>query len=527
MKSKLKLSLLLIALIMLFVIPKAFADEQVIIEDISQIADYSENLVGAQMVGFAQQDFDHVPVEIETYISKDAVIYGWGNTLLQYFCDKNGYQFVVAEWLGSLDPKNPNDLQYIYNFSDDGTKILGVKAYNMKELVIPEGVEIVQFAPFIINDNNEYVPDPDYLEILSGVEKVTFTAQNPVFIEDYSSLTKLKELWAYEGLGLENYPKFKSLGDEGLYYSDFEYEFLYDDDTETDYILITGIGKEPGNNTLEFPTEIEGYPVKKISNDFDAKAITIRNFKKVIIPDSIDEIGYVYDESHDSEYPFEHIGKSDTDFFFYGDAINFSASIDTTIIGYDTYDVAPKGMYCYSYSNLQYDHTEYTWLYIEDYVEPDDPEDPEEIELLTDAAKEKVVTLSMYGEDVDIIVLTVDDDNTALNFFTTYMNIPEGWNIEFYSSEGSPLGPEDLIGSKSFILISDDTGNVVAQYGVVVKGDITGNGRLALFDAFKILIGCLTGTPLDSTDLLIRDFNGDGSVTLFDAFKFLIKSLQS
>ena len=71
---------------------------------------------------------------------------------------------------------------------------------------------------------------------------------------------------------------------------------------------------------------------------------------------------------------------------------------------------------------------------------------------------------------------------------------------------------------------------LVVQYNTVIKGDITGNGKIELFDSFKILIGCISkpdGSDLDSLDKAIRDFNNDGAVTLFDAFKFLIMSLQS
>ena len=307
MKSKLKLSLLLITLIMLFIIPKAFADEDVMINDLSQLPNLVDTLSDAKRVAFMQQNFDHVPWEIEDYISKSVTIYGWGNTLLEYFATKAGYEYIPA--LGTLNPKNASDYQYIFNFSDDGTKILGVKAYNMKEIVIPEGVKFVQFAPMINKNDTEFEPDPDYLEILSGVEKVTFNTQNPVFIEDYKDLTGLKELYAYEGLGLENYPKFKSLGNVGLYYDDFEYEIIFDEETQEDYALIKGIAKEQGNDTLEFPEEIEGCPVRKIASNFDAKAITIREFKKIIIPETIDEIGYVYDEEYANSYPFINIRK--------------------------------------------------------------------------------------------------------------------------------------------------------------------------------------------------------------------------
>lgn len=69
---------------------------------------------------------------------------------------------------------------------------------------------------------------------------------------------------------------------------------------------------------------------------------------------------------------------------------------------------------------------------------------------------------------------------------------------------------------------------MIAEYTVVVKGDITGNGKAELFDSFKILIGTLTdpdGENLDEVDIAIRDYNDDGEVKLYDSFKFLIDSI--
>ncbi len=59
------------------------------------------------------------------------------------------------------------------------------------------------------------------------------------------------------------------------------------------------------------------------------------------------------------------------------------------------------------------------------------------------------------------------------------------------------------------------------EVGDVLKGDVNQDGRVALYDAFKILEAAILGTDLTPEQIAIMDYNEDGKVSLYDAFKFL------
>ena len=153
--------------------------------------------------------------------------------------------------------------------------------------------------------------------------------------------------------------------------------------------------------------------------------------------------------------------------------------------------------------------------------------DDEPIEVLKEEVKDTIVNTEINGEQVNILPTTSDDNNIE-NVIENNFNVPGDGKIEITNKDGNIIEEGQKVGSYSVVTIYDSKEELLATFMIAVKGDITGNGELALFDAFKILIGTLTdpdGVNLDEFDKIIRDFNDDGNVQLFDAFKFLIKSL--
>ena len=82
------------------------------------------------------------------------------------------------------------------------------------------------------------------------------------------------------------------------------------------------------------------------------------------------------------------------------------------------------------------------------------------------------------------------------------------------------------------------TATVVARCGIftvscevtvqneVIKGDITGDGEIKIFDSFQILKDVLIpGKELTEIDKKVRDFNEDGQVRIYDAFQFLKQAI--
>ena len=54
-----------------------------------------------------------------------------------------------------------------------------------------------------------------------------------------------------------------------------------------------------------------------------------------------------------------------------------------------------------------------------------------------------------------------------------------------------------------------------------IKGDINKDGKVTLYDAFRILRYVILGESLTDEQIYIMDYNGDKKVTLYDAFRFL------
>ena len=165
--------------------------------------------------------------------------------------------------------------------------------------------------------------------------------------------------------------------------------------------------------------------------------------------------------------------------------------------------------------------------------------------ILTAEAGQKKSTVTIIVEDLvitNILTEVVENvENDVMEFDTNksfdsiltsdlFPILDKSYTVKLYDEGGNLKANTSNIGSKNIIKVFDTKNSLVAEYVVVVRGDISGNGKSELFDAFKILIGVLTdsdGTKLDELDKIIRDYNNDGVVALFDAFKFLIKAISN
>ena len=64
------------------------------------------------------------------------------------------------------------------------------------------------------------------------------------------------------------------------------------------------------------------------------------------------------------------------------------------------------------------------------------------------------------------------------------------------------------------------------MYTAIIPGDVNGDGKIKMYDAFSILRNVLfnTGT-MSQIDILISDFDNDGKVKMQDAFSYLKQAL--
>ena len=118
--------------------------------------------------------------------------------------------------------------------------------------------------------------------------------------------------------------------------------------------------------------------------------------------------------------------------------------------------------------------------------------------------------------------------NTVFNSIATVENFPilgyEGYGVKLYSSSGEEKANDSILGSKDIISVFD-TDEMLTTYNVVVKGDVSGDGAVKIYDSFQILKGVLINEELDEVETEIRDFNDDGKVVIYDAFQYLKESI--
>lgn len=137
-----------------------------------------------------------------------------------------------------------------------------------------------------------------------------------------------------------------------------------------------------------------------------------------------------------------------------------------------------------------------------------------------------VETKDVTINDEPIQVMPIDKDSEIQKFINEE-NFPvvNTYTITVYDATGNEKSETEKIGSKNVIKITNSAGDILAEYMVIVFGDITGNGEVKMYDAFTILKDSLFNGKLDEIETLIRDFNNDGEVKMYDAFSFLKEAL--
>lgn len=142
----------------------------------------------------------------------------------------------------------------------------------------------------------------------------------------------------------------------------------------------------------------------------------------------------------------------------------------------------------------------------------------------------KLVYTTLKEEQFDDILAISFEDKTAISEVITAENFPvldRGYTVEVLTQEGTKKANSDYMGSYNKIIIKDKSGNTAREYSVAVSGDVTGDGKVRLYDAFQILKNVLYGKQLSLFDKHIRDYNLDGRVALYDAFRFIRKVILS
>jgi hypothetical protein len=154
--------------------------------------------------------------------------------------------------------------------------------------------------------------------------------------------------------------------------------------------------------------------------------------------------------------------------------------------------------------------------------EPDETEKPDE----------NLVYTTISTQEVSTGLVMVFSKKTTIESIVTKENFPvldKSYTVVVLDTSNSEKETTEYVGSKNTIQVSNQAGEVVATYTAVVKGDVTGNGLVRMYDAFQILKDVLNpkGT-LSDIDILIRDHSSsnDGVVRMYDAFQYLTESIR-
>ena len=149
---------------------------------------------------------------------------------------------------------------------------------------------------------------------------------------------------------------------------------------------------------------------------------------------------------------------------------------------------------------------------------------PKGSEYTTEKIKEVTV-----GEEKVTVMPT--EKKTTVEEILTEEKFPviDTYTIKVLDANGNEKESNAKVGSRNVIQITDEEGQVLAEYMIVVPGDVNGDGETKIYDSFQILKDVLVSLSesIDAIEVLIRDFNEDGNVRIYDAFQYLKEAILS
>lgn len=106
------------------------------------------------------------------------------------------------------------------------------------------------------------------------------------------------------------------------------------------------------------------------------------------------------------------------------------------------------------------------------------------------------------------------DPDTGLN--TVIDNLDNSVGLSIYRKDKKLTDLAAKVATGDVLKIEDENGKIYCQYTVVVKGDVSGDGRMNITDMLQVK-ACITGqlTPND-LQILAGDLSGDGRISILD-----------
>ena len=439
---------------------------------------------------FEEMVFDYpctLPSIIQ-YLSALKTVYGYGHTRLQDKVEDAGYEYIS---LGE------NTSPIIYN--DANTKLMYLNAY-VDDLVIPENISNIQFI--IRNSSNSSYSEEDFsCEATQNIKSIKFETKDQIKLIDQGKLSNVEKVYGYEGTGAETVAEnigaeFISLGKTDKEVSLYDYEIIDDS-----YVKINGFNRIYPFK-VEFPEYIEGLPVKIIGGVVPQVAwATWAELDEVVIPATVET---VVESAFTGAYLKKMTvlsKKIDYKDDFCGMWKGYSITSPTEVYAYDESgmkEVVIKYLGEIRYHSLN--EVEYTTKDTEDVT-----------------VDESTVTVMPVVKGTSTDGLLTEENFPVIGTYT----------VKVLDANGNEKSSAEKVGSKNIVQITDDSGNVLVEYTVVVPGDINGDGEVRIYDSFQILKDVLIslGEKIDAIEVMIRDFNDDGEIRIYDAFQYLKEAI--
>lgn len=129
----------------------------------------------------------------------------------------------------------------------------------------------------------------------------------------------------------------------------------------------------------------------------------------------------------------------------------------------------------------------------------------------------KVVRIAKTDEEINQLKSFTIPTNT---YMKSIYKVAFDEDIELRAENGT-IGAEFIKENRLYCDIENNYIIGTNTKTTVLKGDINNDGKVTLYDAFRILRNVILGGNLTEEQKDIMDYNDDGKVTLYDAFRFL------
>jgi hypothetical protein len=135
----------------------------------------------------------------------------------------------------------------------------------------------------------------------------------------------------------------------------------------------------------------------------------------------------------------------------------------------------------------------------------------------TQSGSDGNVSSSRYSFDTENSLITGISVGTGVDDVLSNITFVSGGNAKMTDASGS--AKTGSVATGDIVNVYDSSGNKLASYSAVVKGDVNGDGVIDILDIVRIKNQMLDTTLLSGAYMSAADIDGNGAVDLIDIVK--------